>query len=229
MDEGAALRLDSVKGFVTHEKSSIGFCPLEGENALEIISCGGEQIQVVGDVLIIIEAILCKEDGELSLNAKAGAKGLFQKVMFPKRGLGVVVEQEHVEGQAVCRGKFGCGKGFQLFFVLSGLGNGSGVVGGEGAKGGEGTGDALFFGIGQGIMEIQGISRDLFFEDGLSKIFEAGVLGYDMAREPWKDDAGGKYKGKGRNHEGFLPGMRQFFEGGEHGESSLPEGFLLYY
>lgn len=73
------------------------------------------------------------------------------------------------EGQAVCRGKFGCGKGFQLFFVLSGLGNGSGVVGGEGAKGGEGTGDALFFGIGQGIMEIQGISRDLFFEDGLSK------------------------------------------------------------
>lgn len=85
MDEGAALRLDSVKGFVTHEKSSIGFCPLEGENALEIIPCGGEQIQVVGDILIIIEVIFCKEDGKLGLNAKAGAKGLLQKIMFPKR------------------------------------------------------------------------------------------------------------------------------------------------
>ena len=84
MDEGAALRLDSVKGFVTHEKSSIGFCPLEGENALEIIPCGGEQIQVVGDILIIIEVIFCKEDGKLGLNAKAGAKGLLQKIMFPR-------------------------------------------------------------------------------------------------------------------------------------------------
>ena len=105
MDEGEALRLDSVKGFVTHEKSSIGFCLLEGENALEIIPCGGEQIQVVGDILIIIEVIFCKEDGKLGLNAKAGAKGLLQKIMFPKRGLGVVVEQEHVKGQAVGLGK----------------------------------------------------------------------------------------------------------------------------
>lgn len=111
MDEGEALRLDSVKGFVTHEKSSIGFCPLEGENALEIIPCGGEQIQVVGDILIIIEVIFCKEDGKLGLNAKAGAKGLLQKIMFPKRGLGVVVEQEHVKGQAVGLGKLGGGKG----------------------------------------------------------------------------------------------------------------------
>ena len=97
MDEGAALRLDSVKGFVTHEKSSIGFCPLEGENALEIIPCGGEQIQVVGDILIIIEVIFCQEDGKLGLNAKAGAKGLLQKIMFPKKGLGVVVEQMELQ------------------------------------------------------------------------------------------------------------------------------------
>ena len=114
MDEGAALRLDSVKGFVTHEKSSIGFCPLEGENALEIIPCGGEQIQVVGDILIIIEVIFCQEDGKLGLNAKAGAKGLLQKIMFPKRGLGVVVEQEHVKGQAVGLGKLGGEKVFSF-------------------------------------------------------------------------------------------------------------------
>ena len=96
------------------------------------------------------------------------------------------------------------------------MANGVGVVGGEGAKGGSGAGNALLFRICQGIVKVQDILGNFIF-------------GYSMAKEPGKGDTGGKYEGKSRNDKGFLPGMDLFFEGGKHGGSSLPEGFLLYY
>ena len=101
MDEGAALRLDSVKGFVTHEKSSIGFCPLEGENALEIFFCAAEQIQVVGDVLIGVEGVFRQQYRQLRLDPEAWAKRLFQKIIVAQRGFGVVVKEEQIKGQAI--------------------------------------------------------------------------------------------------------------------------------
>lgn len=109
------------------------------------------------------------------------------------------------------------------------LANGVGVVGGEGAKGGSGAGNALLFRICQGIVKVQDILGNFFFEKGFGEVLEAGIFGYSMAKEPGKGDTGGKYEGKSRNDKGFLPGMDLFFEGGKHGGSSLPEGFLLYY
>ena len=79
------------------------------------------------------------------------------------------------------------------------------------------------------IVKVQDILGNFFFEKGFGEVLEAGIFGYSMAKEPGKGDTGGKYEGKSRNDKGFLPGMDLFFEGGKHGGSSLPEGFLLYY
>ena len=79
---------------------------------MEVVAGAAQKVQVIGDVLIFIKGVFCQKDRQLGLDAKARAKGFFQKIPVSQGGFCMVVKKQQVQGETVGGREFGCGKGF---------------------------------------------------------------------------------------------------------------------